>query len=73
MTFINWLGIALGVVILIAGISLYIHFRRKFERTDGFEGFVTERRKRPRRADFDWEQVETEHMVKESTDEPENE
>ena len=43
MTLSNWIELAVAVVILIAGISLYVHFRRKFKSMDGFEGIMTER------------------------------
>jgi len=46
------------VVILILGISIFLAYRRKFKKMDGFEGIVTERGKRSRRQDFDWSKEE---------------
>ena len=65
MDSLSWLGIAIGAVILFGGIFLYIWFRRKFERMDGFEGIVSERSKHPRRPDFDWENEEINYSDKE--------
>lgn len=58
MTLSNWIGIVIMAVIVITGIIIYCYFRRKFEKMDGFEGFVTERGKRPRREDYNWEKTE---------------
>ena len=56
MSLINWIGIALMAVILVAGLLLWRGLRRRFERMDGFEGVITERGKPPRRVkDIDWE------------------
>ena len=43
MTLSNWLGILATVLIIAAGVSLNIYFRRKFTQIDGFDGIVTER------------------------------
>ena len=42
MAISNWIELLVGAVILITGIFLYIHFRRKFRDMDGFEGITTE-------------------------------
>jgi len=43
MTLSNGLGLALMAAILGTGISLYMHFRRKFRAMNGFHGIVTQR------------------------------
>lgn len=65
MTLSNWLGIGVMAIIIITGITVYLIYRRKFERMDGFEGFVSENGKRPRREDFDWMKAEQERLEKE--------
>jgi len=64
---LHWLGIVLGVVILVVGILLFRWFKYKFAKMDGFEGFITERGKRPRRADFDWAKSELERLKQEAS------
>ena len=54
MTLSNWIELAAGLVILIAGISSLVHFRLKFRRMDGFEGVISERGQTPRRAGPGW-------------------
>lgn len=65
MTLSNWIGIGVTAIILIVGFSLYIHFRRKFKKMDGFEGIVVERGERPRRADFSLSTEEINKLEKE--------
>ena len=45
--------VPLVAVILAAGLAVYLRYRRKFDDMDGFDGFITERRKNPPR-NFDW-------------------
>ena len=65
MDLINWIGIAVAVVIVVVGIIVYTWLRRKFENMNGFEGIVVERGKRARRKDFDWLKLKEEEFQKE--------
>ena len=65
MTLFNWLGLALTAIIIAVSIALHLYFRNKFYQLGGVEGFVAERGKLPRRADFDWEKAEVERLERE--------
>lgn len=64
MTLTNWIGIALGAVIIIIGSVLLVYFRRKFKNLEGFEGIITEADGSEVRNHLDWE-TERELLVKE--------
>ena len=68
MTLSNWIGLGIMAVILAAGITIYFAYRRYFKNMDGFNGFVTERGGRPRRADFDWAKAELRRLDQELED-----
>lgn len=42
MTFINWLGIGLMAAIIITGVFIYRHYRKKVNEFDGFGGIIIE-------------------------------
>ena len=70
MAISNWIEVIVGAVILITGISLYLHFRRKFRDMDGFEGITTESKEggyREEEPDAETELNQLEEQLKELT------
>jgi len=55
MSLTSWIGIAILIVLIVAGTLTYRYVRRKFIRMDGFKGIITERGKRPPRSGHDWD------------------
>jgi len=51
MALSEWIMIALGVVILIADVLLFLRYRRELRKNDDFEGIITERGRMTRRSE----------------------
>jgi len=55
MTYINWLELAILLLILSAGLTVRWACKRKLNRYEGFDGIIEERGKRPARNKLDVE------------------